>query len=77
MGLAAGLICKSQPMAQTLQALADHYDFDLDQPWNKLPEKVRDIILNGTGEEEVQFVDDNNLQKFAWKLKKTTNELFF
>ena len=60
---------QSPYQTQTLQALADHYDFDLDQPWNKLPEKVRDIILNGTGEEEVQFVYDDGLRRY--EVKKT------
>ena len=60
---------QSPYQTQTLQALADHYDFDLDQPWNKLPEKVRDIILNGTGDEEVQFVYDDGLRRY--EVKKT------
>src|SRR5688572_8877478 len=41
---------------QTLQALAKKYKFSLDTAWNKLSDKVRDIILNGTGEDEVDFV---------------------
>ncbi|WP_300379492.1 excinuclease ABC subunit UvrA [Henriciella sp.] len=49
---------------QTLQALADHYDFDLDKPWNKLPQNVRDVILNGTGDEEIQFVYDDGLRRY-------------
>ncbi|RIJ14376.1 excinuclease ABC subunit UvrA [Henriciella mobilis] len=60
---------QSPYQTQTLQALADHYDFDLDKPWNKLPEKVRDIILNGTGDEEVQFVYDDGLRRY--EVKKT------
>ncbi|GGB57303.1 MULTISPECIES: excinuclease ABC subunit UvrA [Henriciella] len=54
---------------QTLQALADHYDFDLDTPWNKLPEDVRDVILNGTGDEEIDFVYDDGLRRY--EVKKT------
>jgi len=54
---------------QTLQALGDHYDFDLDKPWNKLPQNVRDIILHGTGDEEVQFVYDDGLRRY--EVKKT------
>ncbi len=49
---------------QTLQALADHYEFDLQTPWNKLPEKVHDVILNGTGEEEIDFVYDDGLRRY-------------
>jgi excinuclease ABC subunit A len=49
---------------QTLQALADHYDFDLQTPWNKLPKKVHEVILNGTGEEEIDFVYDDGLRRY-------------
>ena len=49
---------------QTLQALADHYAFDLKTPWNKLSEKVQDVILNGTGDEEIEFVYDDGLRRY-------------
>jgi excinuclease ABC subunit A len=54
---------------QTLQALADHYKFDLQTPWNKLPEKVQDVILDGTGDEEIEFVYDDGLRRY--EVKKT------
>ena len=54
---------------QTLQALADHYDFDLDTAWNKLSQTVRDVILHGTGDEEIQFVYDDGLRRY--EVKKT------
>ncbi|MBK8198681.1 MAG: excinuclease ABC subunit UvrA [Acidobacteria bacterium] len=54
---------------QTLQALAAHYKFDLTKPWNKLPEKVQDIILFGTGDEEIQFIYDDGMR--TYKTKKT------
>ncbi|MEQ9506786.1 MAG: excinuclease ABC subunit UvrA [Hyphomonas sp.] len=54
---------------QTLQALAAHYKFDLTKPWNKLPEKVQDIILFGTGDEEIQFLYDDGMR--TYKTKKT------
>jgi len=38
-----------------LKALAKHYKFELTTPWNDLPEKTREIILHGSGEEEVDF----------------------
>jgi excinuclease ABC subunit A len=40
---------------QMLESLAAHYGFDLDQPFEELPQKVRDVILNGSGEEEIAF----------------------
>ncbi|HEX5436218.1 MAG TPA: excinuclease ABC subunit UvrA [Gemmatimonadaceae bacterium] len=32
-----------------LPALAKQYGFDLNTPWGELPERVRDVILHGTG----------------------------
>ena len=41
--------------AQTLQALAKHFKFKLDVPWKRLKKNIQDIILYGTGTEEVKF----------------------
>ena len=49
---------------QTLQALSAHFRFDLKQPWNKLPGKIQDIILHGTGEEEVDFIYDDGMRRY-------------
>jgi excinuclease ABC subunit A len=38
-----------------LEALAEHYGFDVDTPWKKLPKKVQNAILNGSGKEEISF----------------------
>ena len=38
-----------------LTSLAKHYRFDIDTPFKKLPKKLQDIILHGSGEEEVSF----------------------
>ncbi len=40
---------------QMLTSLADHYDFSIEQPWNLLPQAVRDVILEGTGREKIEF----------------------
>jgi excinuclease ABC subunit A len=40
---------------QLLQSLSAHYDFDIEQPFNELPEAVQDVILNGSGEEQISF----------------------
>ena len=49
---------------QTLQALARHYGFSMDEPWWKLPEKAKDVVLNGSGSEKVKFVYDDNARKY-------------
>ena len=38
-----------------LESLSEHYGFDVDSPWKKLPKKIQNAILNGSGKEEVSF----------------------
>jgi excinuclease ABC subunit A len=40
---------------QLIQALAAHYRFDIEAPWLKLAEKSRNVVLHGSGEEEINF----------------------
>ena len=40
---------------QMIRSLASHYGFDVEVPWGKLPEKVRKIILYGSGFEVIEF----------------------
>lgn len=40
---------------QMLTSLAEHYNFDIDKPFNKLSKKIRNIILQGSGDEIVNF----------------------
>jgi len=41
--------------SQWLQALSNHYSFDLDTPFKKLPAKIQKKILHGTGREKIEF----------------------
>ncbi|OHB33085.1 MAG: excinuclease ABC subunit A [Desulfuromonadaceae bacterium GWC2_58_13] len=43
---------------QLIEALSDHYQFDINQSFEKLPERVRQILLYGSGAEEVRFYFD-------------------
>lgn len=38
---------------QTLQAIAAHYNVDLETPFGKMPQKVRDVVLYGSGRDEI------------------------
>ncbi|MDA8225018.1 MAG: excinuclease ABC subunit UvrA [Betaproteobacteria bacterium] len=38
-----------------LQSLARHYGFDLDAPWEQLPEGVHRVLLHGSGKETLAF----------------------
>ncbi|EEX51419.1 excinuclease ABC subunit UvrA [Pasteurella dagmatis] len=40
---------------QMLTSLAKHYNFDIEQPFEDLPKKIQQIILNGSGKEEIEF----------------------
>ncbi len=40
---------------QMLSSLAEHYDINLEQPFEQLPETFRNTILNGSGKEEIPF----------------------
>lgn len=45
---------------QMLESLARHYKFKLDQPFEKLPKRVRDVILYGSGDESITFTYAND-----------------
>ncbi|MGP9764762.1 excinuclease ABC subunit UvrA [Halomonas sp. AOP13-D3-9] len=39
-----------------LQALAKHYGFELETPWQELAHHQQEVILNGSGDEQIPFV---------------------
>ncbi len=53
--------------AQTLSSIAKHYNFSLNEKWNKLSKKIRDIILYGSDEEEIKFSYDDGFEKYSHK----------
>ena len=40
---------------QMLQALAEHYDFKLDAPFEELADDIQNIVLYGSGKQEIEF----------------------
>ncbi|HIF9174109.1 TPA: excinuclease ABC subunit UvrA [Photobacterium damselae] len=40
---------------QMLKSLAEHYDFDVDAPFNSLSKKVQNVVLNGSGTTNIEF----------------------
>ena len=38
-----------------LEAVAAHYSFELETPWKQLPQRVRDVVLHGSGRESISF----------------------
>jgi excinuclease ABC subunit A len=49
---------------QTLVSLAKHFKIAMTTPWEKLPKKLQEAILFGTGEEEVEFVYEDGARKY-------------
>jgi excinuclease ABC subunit A len=51
-----------------LDALSTHYGFDVNTPFNKLPEKIQKVLLYGSGKENVKFYHDRpNKRYFSHK----------
>jgi len=46
---------KSPYFLQTIEAIAEHYKFEKNTPWNKLPDNVQQVFLYGSGDEEIPF----------------------
>jgi excinuclease ABC subunit A len=47
---------RNQFYFQMLQSLANHYRFDLEQPFADLPEHVREAVLHGSGKQKIRFL---------------------
>ncbi len=50
---------KTPYFRQTLEAIAEHYGFSYTTPWRKLPERARQLMLYGSGKEEIKFRYDD------------------
>ncbi|MBU1426797.1 MAG: excinuclease ABC subunit UvrA [Gammaproteobacteria bacterium] len=46
---------RNQFYYQMLDSLAKHFDFDLERPFESLPEKIKKVVLYGSGREEIAF----------------------
>ena len=53
---------------QTLEALGRHYKFRLDTAFDSLPQRAKDVIFYGSGDEEVRFSYDDGMR--AYDVKK-------
>jgi excinuclease ABC subunit A len=40
---------------QMIQSLADHYDFDIEQPFDQLGKKLQNVVLYGSGTDRIEF----------------------
>ncbi len=44
---------------QMIQSLATHYEFDIETPFDELPEKLQKVVLYGSGKEKINFFYEN------------------
>jgi excinuclease ABC subunit A len=54
-GAVRGWDRRNEHYFQLIQSLARHYGFDIETPWTELPEYVRHVLLNGSGDEVIEF----------------------
>jgi len=52
---------------QMLEALSNHYDFDIYTPFKKLPEKIRNVLFYGSGKEEIDFFYEKDDRRYFYK----------
>ncbi len=50
---------------QTLQSLAKHFKIRTSTPWEQLPERVRDAILNGTGDTPIEMNYKDSVRSYT------------
>ena len=46
---------RNQFYFQMLTSLANHYVFDIETPFEKLPQTMQEVVLNGSGKEQIPF----------------------
>ncbi len=51
---------------QLLEALSKHYGFDINVPFNQIPEDIRRVLLYGSGEDEIQFYFDREGRRYFY-----------
>ena len=50
---------------QTLESLARAYRQPMTKPWKSLPEEFRDVVLYGSGEDEITFTYDDGVRHYS------------
>jgi len=60
-----------------MQALADHYGVDLELSWKDLPQKFRDMLLYGSGNEKIHFKFENADGSFKGETRRAEGGAVF
>jgi len=51
---------------QMLESLSRHYEFDINTPFNKLAENIRNVLLCGSGSEKIEFYHDRRGRRYFY-----------
>jgi len=51
---------------QMLESLSRHYGFDINTPFNKLSDDIRDVLLYGSGRETIEFYHDRRGRRYFY-----------
>jgi len=51
---------------QMVEAVAEHYNFKLSSPFKSLPEKVKQILLYGSGDEDIRFYYEKKNRRYDY-----------
>jgi excinuclease ABC subunit A len=51
---------------QMLATLSEHYGFDIHTPFGDLPERIREVLLRGSGEEKIRFHTDRGGRRYFY-----------
>src|SRR6202008_2835625 len=54
-GAVRGWDRRNEHYFQLIQSLARHYGFDIETPWDELPERILSLLRVGSGEELIDF----------------------
>ena len=62
-----------------LTSLAEHYHFDIEKPFEDLPQTLQNVLLFGSGQEEIKFsyILDSGQSQGKKTVKKSCYEISF
>jgi excinuclease ABC subunit A len=49
-----------------INSIANHYDVDLETPWQDLPQAFKDVLFYGSGDEKIPFSYEAERQDVSW-----------
>ena len=50
-----------------VESLADELGFSLDTPWKKLPKRIKNVLLHGSGKREISFSMKSKRSSYQWQ----------